>query len=254
MRNGLLCSYDMTTSNIEHLKAMARMVTDVLAVQPPKHEVSKHLPDASFFVNPFVKPINPVVQGSMALLLLGVDYKAGGFDNPADIDISVSNLPAADVIMRELQQKLEKETALFRIEILSKKHSGPSVVNEYLIVDVTKKNPDLLIQLVDVQDFGFINTKSIKKIEIPVTPPEEALRGLIYAIKMRGARPKDTYAYTTMIKLYHKELAADPLFSKDPKLKKYLRTFSKVEDKKILKHKTDSTPDEDSENRKYARK
>ncbi|HHT0594547.1 TPA: hypothetical protein ACTXXA_003091 [Legionella anisa] len=161
--------------------------------------------------------IKPIVQGSMGLLLHGVDFQKK--DNPSDIDILVSNLGLAHHIIRCLGEHLKKTGSPYKIVT-----RGNMLVYDCTVIDTTKENPDLTVQLANKDDFGASHVVAIEKEGIPVLPPKEAFISLHDRINRQGGRRKDWCAFYTLIEKYGEEFLHDNSFKEEwqNEIKEYL--------------------------------
>ena len=187
----------MKHHSTEHLKYITSMVTSVLVNHDRMIDNSKTKAQLK---------VNPIVQGSMGLLLHGVDYSPE--DSPDDIDILVSNGLLAHELMMGLAKELEIQKAPYQIKY-TLKGAGPRLIYDYTFVDTTEINPELKVQLIGKESFGMEFVDSIQKEGIPVLPPKEAIQSLIIRITAQGMRTKDNYAYYTLLEKYGRELMND---------------------------------------------
>ncbi|KTD10779.1 hypothetical protein Lgra_1745 [Legionella gratiana] len=166
--------------------------------------------------------IKPIVQGSMGLLLHGVEYSTHGFENPGDIDILVSNPLKAHQIMEAL-----KNISEFPFKITkdpSKKGLGG--VCDYKLEHKEKKWPDITVQLADAQDFGLQLVTSVKKQGIPILSYSEALKSLEYRMSMASpVRPKDQFAYCALLDKYHQQIIKNQSLMADPERKAFIESY-----------------------------
>ncbi|CAM2879435.1 Uncharacterised protein [Legionella steigerwaltii] len=187
----------------ENLKKVTALVTSTFSTYD-KH-AQKHL------------QIKPIVQGSMGLLLHGVDFQKN--DNPGDVDILASNVKLAHQIICCLGEHLEKTGSPYRIVT-----RGNILVYDCTFVDTTKENPDLTVQLVNKDDFGAGHIVSVEKEGIPVLPPKEAFISLHQRINREGGRRKDWCAFYTLIEKYGEEFLQDGSLQEEwrKEIKEYL--------------------------------
>ncbi|WP_454783494.1 hypothetical protein [Legionella sp. WA2022007384] len=212
----------------EYLKEIAALVTKALEDYTPTADSQggqkKIGGPRGFMFKPVAPPrsicLEPMVQGSMGLLMHGIDFAGNGFENPDDIDILVSYGKAAKEALTQLNSKLQSIGSSITLQI----PQGFSLVNDIYVIDKSNKNQKLKIQLVDKEDFGLNKIQPIKVNGVPVMPLGEALISLDYRIKIQGARPKDRFAYFTFIEKYSEELLSDTKVRQEAKefIKNYL--------------------------------
>ncbi|KTD35076.1 hypothetical protein Lnau_1966 [Legionella nautarum] len=189
----------------EYLKLIAQLITSVFL----------------FYDQTATSKISPIVQGSMGLLLHGVDFPKS--ENPADIDIVVAQQEMAQRMMFVLADKLKTEGSIYQIQACES--IGPKVVYDFDIIDTSGKHPDLKIQLLNKEDFGLSHVSAVEKEGIPVLPAREAFISLEARIEQAGSRKKDKYAYFTLLDIYGEEYIKDSYFittGKSRELKDYL--------------------------------
>lgn len=241
----------MAQNSTAYLKAVTRLITASFKEADSKEKPQGFFKGADIPAARPPRPIAPIVQGSMGLLLHGVNYEKNGFENPGDVDILVSNLRGARAQIDRLKSRLEQGGGPIRIEGDPRK--GPALVDEFTVVDATGKEPPLKIQIVDGADFGLVNVKAVEVKGIPVLPPKEAMFNLEYRVKMQGARPKDKFAYFSLLDKYGQELLHDETFSKNKEAKKFIKEYLDLPKEKRLavakgmKSQEDEKPDIDLE-------
>ncbi|QLZ69681.1 hypothetical protein FOLKNPGA_02479 [Legionella sp. PC1000] len=183
-----------TPHSTEYLKKMTTLVTSTFSTYDK--DAQKQF------------QIKPIVQGSMGLLLHGVDFQKK--DNPGDVDILVSNVKLAHQLVRYLGEQLKNTGSPYRIVT-----RGNILVYDCTIVDTTKENPDLTVQLVNKDDFGASHIVAIEKEGVPVLPPKEAFISLHDRINRQGGRRKDWCAFYTLIEKYGEEFLQDGSFKEE---------------------------------------
>lgn len=194
-----------SSHSTEYLKLIAQLITSVFL----------------FHDQTALYKVNPMVQGSMGLLLHGVDFPKS--ENPADIDILVSHPELAQDLMLALADKLKIEESIYQIQACDS--LGPRLVYDFDIIDTSGKHPELKIQLIHKEDFGLSHITAVEKEGIPVLPAKEAFISLEDRIEQAGSRKKDKYAYFTLLDIYGAEYIKDNYFIKTGKskeLKDYL--------------------------------
>jgi hypothetical protein len=176
----------------EYLKLIAELITSVFA----------------FNDQTATSKVQPIVQGSMGLLLHGVDFPKS--ENPADIDIVVSRPELAQDLMLALADKLKNEGSIYRIQPCTL--MGARLVYDFEIIDTSGKHSELKIQLINKEDFGLSHVRAVEKEGIPVLPAKEAFISLENRIEQAGSRKKDKYAYFTLLDIYGEEFLKDDYF------------------------------------------
>ncbi|KTC92586.1 MULTISPECIES: hypothetical protein [Legionella] len=194
-----------STHSTEYLKLISKLITSVFL----------------FYDKTAMFKVKPIVQGSMGLLLHGVDFPEG--ENPDDVDIVVSQPALAQQIMLALAEQLKTQESPYQIQTFNSR--GPRLVYDFDIVDTSGKHPNLKIQLINKEDFGLSHVTAVEKEGIPVLPAKEAFMSLEDRIEKAGSRKKDKYAYFTLLDLYGEEFIKDSYFietGKSRELKDYL--------------------------------
>jgi len=149
--------------------------------------------------------VNPKVVGSMAYLLLGVDYPESVL--PQDIDIAVSDLSLAQHVMKVFK-KITAATKQSAYVVTHLDEESSRVCHTY---EVTLGEFKTKVQLMFDDDMGFSTTvPHLTTDGIPTLNPVAAAEALITRNPMRN---KDRFALYSLMQRYPEELVNNKSYS-----------------------------------------